>query len=64
LTFNYNQKIEEGKEAEYFEKIKVEQNKFLQATNITGEHGIVNRDPNQTCINPNLSPVTPENLIN
>ena len=62
-TFNFGQKIEEGKEAEYFEQVKIEQNRFLQLSNLTST-GIENRDPNQTCINANLSPVTPGSQIN
>ena len=46
MTFKFNEKIEDGKEGEYFEKIKIEQNKFLQIANLASSNGIENRDPN------------------
>ena len=59
VRFNFSAKVEHGKEAEYLEMIKVEQNKFLQLANIAVPDGQENVDPSKAGNIQNLSPITP-----
>ena len=61
LRFNFSSKVEQGKEAEYLEMIKVEQNKFLQLAKIAVPDGQENMDPSCKVVEnmQNLSPITP-----
>ena len=62
LRFNFSAKVEQGKEAEYLEMIKVEQNKFLQLAKIAAvPDGQENMDPSSKVVEnmQNLSPITP-----
>jgi hypothetical protein len=59
VRFNFSAKVEHGKEAEYLEMIKVEQNKFLQLANIAVPGGQENVDPRKVGNIQNLSPITP-----
>jgi hypothetical protein len=46
IKFNFATKLEEGKEAEYLEMIKVEQLKFISLANLPGQNGKENLNPN------------------
>jgi len=59
VRFNFSAKVEQGKEAEYLEMIKVEQNKFLQLAKIAVPDGQENMDPSKVGNMQNLSPITP-----
>jgi hypothetical protein len=59
VRFNFSAKVELGKENEYLEMIKVEQNKFLQLAKIAVPDGQENMDPSKVGNMQNLSPITP-----
>jgi hypothetical protein len=59
VRFNFSAKVEKGKEAEYLEMIKIEQNKFLQLSKIAVADGQENLDLSKVGNMHNLSPITP-----